>query len=532
MRLFFSGADHEVTGSCHYVEAGDTRFLVDFGMEQGKNLYENIPVPVPYSDIDYVLVTHAHIDHTGMLPLLYARGFRGQIIATRATCDLCNIMLKDSAHIQEAEAEWKNRKAKRSGRGEVTPLFDMNDAQGVLNHFVPVDYGVTLKLNEDLTVRFTDVGHLLGSASIEVWLTEEGEKRKIVFSGDIGNVNKPLIRNPQYTKSADYVVMESTYGDRTHNYKNNHLEELARIVQETLDRGGNVVIPAFAVGRTQELLYFFRQIKEKHLVTGHDDFEVFIDSPMAVEATTVFKANQLECYDDATRQLVKEGINPIAFPGLRLAVSSDQSVAINFDPKPKVIISASGMCDAGRVRHHLKHNLWREECSVVFAGFQAIGTLGRALTEGVDSVKLFGEEIEVRAHIEQMEGMSGHADRDGLLTWADAFEEKPRAYFIVHGDDTVTDFFANLVKERTGCEAYAPFSGSEYDLLKGAWITRTSGVAVEETAPAKKAQGVFARLLAAGERLLTVIRHNEGGANKDLAKFADQINALCDKWDR
>lgn len=536
MRLFFSGADHEVTGSCHYVEAGDTKLLVDFGMEQGKNLYENVPIPVSYAEIDYVLLTHAHVDHSGLLPLLYARGFRGSVIATRATCDLCNIMLKDSAHIQESEAEWKNRKAKRGGYSETTPLYDMNDAMGVLEHFVPVDYGNVLKLTDNVTVRFTDVGHLLGSASIEVWLTENGTEKKLVFSGDIGNKNKPLIRDPHYTKSADYVIMESTYGDRLHpsTGTGNHLQELTRIVQETLDRGGNVVIPAFAVGRTQELLYFFRQIKENHLVTGHDDFEVYIDSPMAVEATHVFKDNQLECYDDATQALIRQGINPIYFPGLKLAVSSDESIAINFDQKPKVIISASGMCDAGRIRHHLKHNLWRPECSVVFAGFQAIGTLGRALTDGVPDVKLFGESIEVRAHIEQMEGMSGHADMEGLLTWADAFEEKPAHYFIVHGDDAVTDIFAAAVTERTGRPATAPYSGAEFDLIKGEWIAQTKGVPVESaaSAPTRKAQGVFARLLAAGQRLMVVISHNEGGANKDLAKFADQINALCDKWDR
>lgn len=532
MRLFFSGAAHEVTGSCHYLEVGETKLLIDCGMEQGINIYENIEIPVPYSDIDYVLITHAHIDHTGMLPMIYARGFRGEIIATNATCDLCDIMLKDSAHIQEQEAEWKNRKAKRAGLPEVVPLYEMNDALGVLQHFTAVDYDQIIKLNDNIQVRFTDIGHLLGSASIEIWMKEDDVEKKIVFSGDIGNDHKPLIRSPRYTEEADYAVMESTYGDRYHQKGKDHIAELVRITQETLDRGGNVVIPAFAVGRTQELLYYYRQIKAGHLIHGHDRFEVYVDSPMAVEATHVFKENQAECYDEETQELVKEGINPIAFPGLKLAVTSDESININFDDKPKVIISASGMCDAGRIRHHLKHNLWRRECTVVFAGYQAEGTLGRSLTEGAKTVKLFGESIEVEAHIEQLHDISGHADRDGLLRWADSFVKKPSQYFIVHGNDDVCDRFADAVAAKTGALAKAPYSGSEYDLAAGCWIRETFGIPVEKKSPTRKAQGVFARLLAAGERLLTVIAHNEGGTNKDLAKFADQINALCDKWDR
>ncbi len=532
MRLFFSGAAHEVTGSCHYLEAGDTRLLVDCGLEQGVNIYENIEIPVPFSAIDYVLLTHAHIDHSGRLPFIYAHGFRGQIITTHATSDLCNIMLKDSAHIQEQEAEWKNRKAKRAGEPEVTPLYDMNDALGVLQHFIEVDYGEIHRLNDNVTVRFSDIGHLLGSASIEVWLREDGTEKKIVFSGDIGNFHKPLIRDPQYTQVADYAVMESTYGDRLHQKGGDHIAELAAITQRTLDRGGNVVIPAFAVGRTQELLYFYRHIKAERLIHGHDNFEVYVDSPMAVEATHVFKENQSECYDDETRELVRCGINPISFPGLKLSVTTDESVNINFDARPKVIISASGMCDAGRIRHHLKHNLWRKECCVVFAGYQAEGTLGRSLVDGAKKVKLFGESIEVEAEIAQLHDISGHADQAGLLAWADAFEKKPDQYFIVHGSDDVCDHFAELVRERTGCPAKAPYSGAEYDLIRGCWIRETQGVRIEKTAPAKKAQGVFARLVAAGERLMRVIERNQGGANKDLARFADQINALCDKWDR
>ena len=300
MKLTFIGADHQVTGSCHFLEVGEMKVLIDCGMEQGNIQYKNAELPVPYSDIDYVFLTHAHIDHAGMLPWIYARGFRGRVIATYATVDLCGIMLRDSAHIQEMEAEWKNRKARRAGREQVEALYTTQDAENVLEHFEGVAYGQMFKLNSNLTLRFTDVGHLLGSASIEIWATEDGQTRKIVFSGDIGNKNKPLIRDPQYISQGDYVVMESTYGDRYHKKGEDHIGRLAGIIQETLDRQGNVVIPAFAVGRTQELLYMIRHIKEAGLVKGHGDFPVYVDSPLAVEATHVFKENMLECYDEET----------------------------------------------------------------------------------------------------------------------------------------------------------------------------------------------------------------------------------------
>ena len=325
MRLTFIGADHEVTGSCHFLEACGLNILIDCGMEQGINKYENAELPIPYSDVDYVLVTHAHIDHVGLLPLIYARGFRGQIMATRATCDLCDIMLKDCAHIQESEAEWKNRKAMRAGKPEVTPIYTMNDAEGVLHHFVPCNYNEIIRLNDNLEIRFVDVGHLLGSASIEIWMKEDDCSKKIVFSGE------PLIRSPQYIRQADYVVMESTYGGRFHKNTGDHVEEFARVIQETLDKGGNVVIPAFAVGRTQEVLNYIRIIKEKNLVTGHGVFPVYLDSPMAVEATGVFKDNMMDCYNEETKELVKKGINPISFPGLHLSITSSDSVAINFN---------------------------------------------------------------------------------------------------------------------------------------------------------------------------------------------------------
>ncbi len=532
MKLTFIGANHEVTGSCHCLEACGKKILVDYGMEQGGNVYENAELPFAIPDVDYILITHAHIDHTGLLPLLYAEGFRGQIFATQATCDLCNIMLKDSAHIQEMEAEWKNRKARRAGKPEVEPLYTINDAEGVLTHFVPCHYKDVLTLTDGLRIRFTDVGHLLGSASIEVWMEEEGVEKKIVFSGDIGNKNKPLIKNPSYIDEADYVVMECTYGDRTHDRTHEHIEELAQILQETLDRGGNLVIPAFAVGRTQEILYFMRKIKEEKLIKGHDDFEVYVDSPLAVEATQVFTKNIMECYDEEAMDLVNRGINPIGFPGLKLSITSEDSKNINFDMTPKVIISAAGMCDAGRIRHHLKHNLWRPECTILFAGYQAVGTLGRNLLEGAQVVKLFGETIDVEAHIEKLDGISGHADMNGLITWVSAFKEKPSQVFLVHGDDDVCTSFAGLLHTDYGFETAAPFSGSVYDLAAGAWLKQTVGVPLRrETERQKENRTIFELLVAAGERLMRVIRKNRECANKDIKKFTADVNALCDKWD-
>lgn len=505
--------------------------LVDCGMEQGTDDFETAELPMNIADIDYVLLTHAHIDHSGMLPLLYARGFRGDVIATPATVDLCDIMLKDSAHIQMTEAEWKNRKGQRAGKEPVVPIYDMNDAEGVLEHFVSCDYDKVMDLCEGVKVKFSDAGHLLGSASIEVWINEDGEERKIVFSGDIGNLNRPIIKDPSYINDADYVVMESTYGDRYHNADVDYVSELAGICQRTFDRGGNVVIPAFAVGRTQEMLYYFRKIKEEGLVKGHS-FEVYVDSPLAVEATQIFNENMAECFDQEAMELVRNGINPLRFPGLTLSITSNDSIAINSDNKPKVIISASGMCEAGRIRHHLKHNLWRKECTVVFVGYQANGTLGRMLLEGASEVKLFGETIEVMAEIVKLEGVSGHADKAGLIKWITSFDNRLKQVFVVHGEDEVSTGFAKCLCDEYGLNAVAPYSGAEFDMISGRFVKEGERILKAKKPVQRKANDVFERLLAAGRRLLTVIKHNEGGANKDLAKFADQINSMCDKWDR
>lgn len=535
MKLTFMGAAHEVTGSCFILDACGKHIMIDCGMEQGPDIYENQPLPLAPGDIDALLLTHAHIDHSGRIPLMVKQGFAGPVYTTTATAELCDIMLRDSAHIQEFEAEWRNRKAKRSGGQEYVPLYTVMDAEKAMEQFQAYPYGRVVHLCEGIDIRFTDAGHLLGSASIEVWVTENGITKTLVFSGDIGNINQPLIRDPNYLQHADYVIMENTYGDRSHGPRPDYVNELARILQETFDRGGNVVIPSFAVGRTQEMLFFLREIKERGLVKGHDHFPVYVDSPLANEATNIFQENIWECCDQETMGLLQNGINPIRFPDLYTSITSDDSKAINADRVCKVILSASGMCEAGRIRHHLKHNLWRPECTILFVGYQAVGTLGRALVEQAPKVKLFGEEIEVRAHIEKLEGMSGHADHEGLLKWLKHIENKPEKVFIVHGDDAVCDKFVAELCDEYGYDAVAPYNGAEYDLEADEWLYEGNKVRKQpkkDELTGRRINSVYTRLLAAGKRLMAVISRNEGSPNKELAKFADQIDALSDKWDR
>ena len=534
MKITFIGATHEVTGSCYYLEAAGKKFLVDCGMEQGPNYYENKEIPVSPGELDFVLLTHAHMDHSGNLPALYAKGFKGPIYATEATCNLCDIMLRDSAHIQMFEAEWRNRKARRQGKEAFVPAYTMEDAMGVLHNFVGCPYDKGIIPGDGLRVKFVDAGHLLGSASIELQIVEDGVEKTIVFSGDIGNTNQPLIRNPQYLHQADYVVMESTYGDRSHGERPDYVKLLAEIIQETFDRGGNLVVPSFAVGRTQEMLYFIRQIKAEGLIHGHDGFKVFVDSPLANEATNIFGVHKYDCFDEEALDLIQKGINPLSFPGLKISVTSDDSRAINFDEECKVIISASGMCDAGRIKHHLKHNLWREDSTILFVGYQAEGTIGRALLEGAPEVKLFGEPVHVAAKICRMPGISGHADVNGLIDWIQAFDKKPEKIFITHGEDSVTELFAARLRDEMGYDTYAPFSGTVFDLERREFLYEAQGIKIQkaEVRKTSKAARAYEKLLALGHRLLSVIRKNEGCPNKDLEKFSREIQSLCDKWDR
>ena len=534
MKLHFLGAAHEVTGSCTLLTTKNHRILIDCGMEQGADMYENPDLPLPAGDIDAVLLTHAHIDHSGRIPMLVAQGFKGPIYTTAATAALCKIMLMDSAHIQEFEAEWRNRKGARKGAEPYVPLYTSEDVSRTLPLLNPCSYDKDYALFEDVSVRFTDAGHLLGSASISITVTEDGKSETVLFSGDLGNVTRPLIRDPQTPPAADYVVIESTYGDRLHGERPDYITQLTRILQETFDRGGNVVIPCFAVGRTQEMLYLLRQIKRDGLITGHDSFPVWVDSPLAVEATNIYSGDLTDYYDEETLAILSKRENPIRLPNLNLSITSDDSKAINFDHTPKVILSASGMCEAGRIRHHLKHNLWRPESTILFVGYQSEGTIGRRLIDGAPMVKLFGEEIQVQAHIETLNGISGHADRDLMLAWLSRLPEKPKTVFVNHGSDTVCDHFAATIKEALNVETVAPYNDALYDLQTGACLQPgfTARLAGKKKHYADGETPMFRRLLEAGRRLMSVIERNRGGTNKDLARFAGQVQSLADKWDR
>ena len=531
MKITFLGAAHEVTGSCTLIEVGDKKGIVDCGMEQGKDLFVNQELPVEASCLDFALVTHAHIDHSGLLPLLYKKGFRGSVYATSATCALLDIMLRDCGNIQVADAEWKSRKAERRGEAPVEPLYDLDDVEGLLKLLRPCEYGSRIELNEAVTVRFTDVGHLLGSAAIEIWLCEGGCEKKIVFSGDIGNLDQPILCDPKHVKDADYLVIESTYGNRNHSDERpDYIGSLSEYIQRTLDRGGNVIIPSFAVGRTQEMLYFIRDIKSKGLVKGHGDFPVYVDSPLAIEATGIFLQCDTSYVDEEMAAIIRSGENPLYFPGLNLAVSQAESKAINEDKTPKVIISASGMCDAGRVRHHLKHNLWRPESLVLFVGYQSVGTLGRALHDGAKRVKLFNEDIEVKAEIAALPGISGHADKRGLIAWLKGFEKKPELVFVNHGDPESADGFTACLNDELGYKAFAPYSGTVFDLAKGEFERITEPKPIERKASApRRTNPLFNELVSAAEALLAAVRKCDGRPNRELRGFIDSIKNLTER---
>ena len=536
MKLTFIGADHEVTGSCSYLEACGKHILIDYGMEQGENFYVNVDLPVPPSEIDTVLLTHAHIDHSGLLPLLYKNGFRGEIHATKATCNLCDIMLRDSAHIQEFEAEWRNRKGKRSGDDPFVPVYTMADAESALKLFVPHRYSERFTLFEGVDVRFTDAGHLLGSSSIEVWMTEDGETRKMVFSGDLGNVNQPLIRDPSMIDEADYFMIESTYGDRVHETPPDYAKALAEVLQRTFDRGGSVIVPSFAVGRTQEMLYFIRRIKDEGLVHGHDGFPVFVDSPLANAATRIYIENEEFCFDEEAISFIKAGINPLSFDGLVISETSEDSKAINFDNRSKVILSASGMCTAGRIKHHLKHGLWNANNTILFVGYQANGTLGRALIEGAQKVKLFGETIRVNAEIKQLPGISGHGDSNLLIQWATHFSPKPRRVFVNHGESSVCDLFAERLKNEFGLPATSPYSGSVYDLVANAYAVEKQPIEIakgaKQAGATEEQVSPYEKLLSTLERLTGLVRKGKGHSNREIRSVTSQLEAISDEWER
>jgi len=475
MNISFLGATKTVTGSNFLLEGAGKKIVVDCGLYQGKAQEEREnygDFPYNVNDIDYMLLTHAHIDHSGRIPKMYIDGYRGPVYAHKATCDLCAIMLPDSGHIQETENEWRNKKRTREGKPALPPLYTAKDAIDCLEIFKPVAYDEIIKLDENISVRFNDAGHMLGSSIIEVWVNEEGETKKIVFTGDLGNNDLPLLDSPTMIESADYLVMESTYGGRFHNKNEDKAELFLDIVSETLDKGGNVVIPSFAVGRTQEIVYEINKLREKR---NDEEFEkkykklmsapVYVDSPLAISATEVFRQNT-ELFEEEVREEIKRGDNPLEFPGLRFTRTADESRALNENPEPHIVISASGMCEVGRIKHHLKHNLWDPKNTILFVGYQAPGTLGEKIVSGEKKVKIFGEEIAINARIEYIEGYSGHADQEWLLNFIYSFITKPKHIFLVHGEPEGQKVLKQKILETIDIPVTIPDYGESYTLDK------------------------------------------------------------------
>lgn len=468
MKIKFCGASTGVTGSCHLLTSGEHKILLDCGQFQGGKAQDALnyeKFPFEPSEIECVVLSHAHIDHCGRLPLLTKRGFEGKIYCTDATADLLSVMLKDSAYIHEKETEWKNRKAERAGREQVEPLYTIEDAEKTLSLVSPILYDQQIEINPDMKIVFNDAGHILGSAITELWVTEDDKESKIVFSGDLGMEGRPILRDPTYIKKADYVIMETTYGNRIHKELGSGVEKLIEIILNTTRRGGNVIIPSFAVGRTQELIYELNRFYDSNNEYRKelDKIFVYVDSPMATTATEIFRRNA-QVFDEETREYILKGDNPLEFKNLKFTRSSKESQDLNFNKEPKIIISASGMCEAGRIRHHLKHNLWNPKNSIVFVGYQGQGTLGRSLVEGIKMVTLFGEEIQVNAEIHNLEGFSGHADQNGLFAWLAHFEQRPKQIFLVHGEEDSKKDFAKLVNEKLSYEPIVVMGNSEFEL--------------------------------------------------------------------
>ncbi|MBN2882521.1 MAG: MBL fold metallo-hydrolase, partial [Clostridia bacterium] len=467
MKLIFYGAAKGVTGSNHYLETGNTKLLVDCGMFQGgssekKMNYEALPYNP--AEIDYVILTHAHIDHSGRIPLLYKQGYKGTVICTKPTADLCEIMLPDSAHIQEMDAEYKNRKRQRSGETLLKPLYDAEDVSNSLKHFKRAQYNQIIKVNDDLSIRFKDAGHILGSASVEMWCKEGDKTTKIVFSGDLGKFDTPIIGDPELIDYADYLIMESTYGNKKHLQTENREELMFKIIEETIAKNGTVIIPSFSVGRTQEMIYGFnRQIDLRDRFKTLKNVPVYVDSPLAISATEVFRRNT-EVFDEEAKDYIFNGDNPLDFENLIFTQTADESKAINLFNGPKIIISSSGMCDAGRIKHHLKHNLWKENTTVLFVGYQAPGTLGRIILDGAEKVSIFKDIVDVRARIEMIDGFSGHGDMDDLDKFLSGFQKIPGKIFLVHGEDDQLEGFSNRIHSKFNTDAIIPSYGQIFSL--------------------------------------------------------------------
>ena len=474
MKITFLGATRTVTGSNFLVEGAGKKFLVDCGMWQGKaEIEEENTEEFEFNpkEIDFVLLTHAHIDHSGRIPKLYKEGFRNKVYAHKATCDLCALMLPDSGHIQEMEVEWKNKKRIRKGEEPLPPLYTAEEAARSLEIFEEVKYDEIIEITPEIHVRFNDAGHMLGSSIIEVWVKEGEKETKTVFTGDIGNNDIPLLNSPTMIESTDYLVMESTYGSRLHIRNDEKAKIFLDVVSETLDNGGTVVIPSFAVGRTQEILYEINKLKDE--CSDDEDFKrkyktlmkapVYVDSPLAISATEVFRENT-ELFDEETQEEIMRGDNPLEFPGLKFTRTADESKELNEDTTPSIIISASGMCEVGRIKHHLKHNLWNPKSTILFVGYQAPGTLGYNIVNGAKTVKIFGEEIAVNARVEYIEGYSGHADQEWLMNFIYSFITKPKHIFLVHGEPESQDVLKEKIESEIGIPVTTPEFGETYKL--------------------------------------------------------------------
>ena len=464
MKISFLGAAKIVTGSNFLIETRNTKFLIDCGMFQGNKSISRMnyqPFSFNPEEIDFVVLSHAHIDHSGRIPKLIKEGFKGNIYSTKATVDLCSIMLPDSGHIQEMENEWDNRKRRRSGEKLREPLYTMKEAEESLKNFKPVLYDQKIELNEEVTLRFRDAGHILGSSIIELWIKEGNKETKLVFSGDLGRRDRPILRDPYLIDEADYLIVESTYGNKLHHPSEDDTKELISIINTTVKRGGNIVIPSFAVERAQDIIYELNKYYTEYIKTEDQDFlnvPVYVDSPLTVLATEVFLRNP-ECFDEEALNLIRIGNNPLDFHNLKFTKTTEESKQLNIFKESKVIISASGMCTAGRIKHHLKHNLWRKESSIIFVGYQAEGTLGRRIKEGEKVVKIFGEKIQVNAEIHSLEGFSGHADKEGIIWWIKGFKNKPQKIFVVHGEEEATREMSKIIEEELTIKTYIPELG-------------------------------------------------------------------------
>lgn len=465
MKISFLGAAKIVTGSNFLIETKNTKFLIDCGMFQGSKSINRMnyePFSFNPGEIDFMVLSHAHIDHSGRIPKLTKKGFKGNIYTTKATTDLCSIMLPDSGHIQEMENKWDNRKRRRSGGKLREPLYTVKEAEESLKYFKPVLYNQKIKLSEEVTLRFRDAGHILGSSIIELWIKEEeGKETKLVFSGDLGRRDRPILRDPSIIDEADYLIVESTYGNKLHHPSEDDAKELISIINATAKRGGNVVIPSFAIERAQDIIYELNKYYTEYVKSEDQDFlsvPVYVDSPLTVSATEIFLRNP-DCFDEDTLKLINIGNNPLDFRNLKFTRTVEESKQINFSKESKVIISASGMCTAGRIKHHLKHNLWRKESSIVFVGYQAEGTLGRKIKEGEKVVKIFGEEIQVNAEIHSLEGFSGHADKEGIMWWIKGFKNQPQKIFVVHGEEEATEEVSRKIEEELKIKTHIPELG-------------------------------------------------------------------------